>query len=271
MANYINLSNKKPIKPNFKSLLLILCIWLFVMIFFNNSFKLITTEAIAITQPAQEKTGYMIQWLGDFFNFTKIRNDYYRLKEKEKNFDQKLSEANVLKNENENLHKLLNSNTDQFNILPAKVLVGDINGSDGIFIINRGLNDDIKIGMNVIIPENILIGRVIEVFKNYSKVESIQSINTNLSVLSLEKNFLALLKKDNNGSLTLKFYSDDSIFTDNDVFVTSSENKNFISGLLVGKVKSIKNTALTNQKTILVDLFFEPSKLRNVFVITNYP
>lgn len=266
-----NLLQNKNKKTNFKLLFLILGIWLLIIIPFNNSFRLITTEAIATTQPVQEKTGYMIQWLGDFFNFSKIRNDYYRLKEKEKNFNQKLSEINVLKNENEDLHKLLNSNTDKFNILPAKVLVGDINGSDGIFIINRGLNDDIKIGMNIIIPDNILVGRVIEVFKNYSKVESLQSINTNLSVLSLEKNFLALLKKDNNGSLTLKFYSEDSIFSDNDILITSSENKNFISGLLVGKVKSVKNTALTNQKNILVDLFFEPSKLRNVFVITNYP
>jgi len=140
-----------------------------------------------------------------------------------------------------------------------------------VFIINRGLNDNIKIGMNVIVPENVLVGRVIEVFRNYSKVESIQSINTNLSVISLENNFLALLKKDSNGSLSLKFYSDNSVFKENDIFVTSSENKEYIAGLLVGKVKSIKHMPLTGQKNILVDLFFEPSKLRNVFVITNYP
>ena len=80
-----------------------------------------------------------------------------------------------------------------------------------------------------------------------------------------------LLKKDSSGSLTLKFYADDSQFNENDLFVTSSENQNYIAGLLVGKVKSITNTPLTNQKNVLVELFFEPSKLRNVFVITNYP
>jgi len=125
--------------------------------------------------------------------------------------------------------------------------------------------------MNVIIPDDILVGRIIEVFKNYSKVESISSSNTNLSVLSVDKNYLALLKKDSNGSLVLKFYADDCIFNNNDVFITSSENKEYISGLLVGKIKAIKNTPLTNQKSIFIDLFFEPSKLRNVFVITNYP
>ncbi len=226
---------------------------------------------MAIAQPAQEKTGYVVQWLGDLFNFTKIRNDYYRLKEKEKNFNQNAGEVSVLKNENADLYKLLKSDTNKFNILPAKVLVGDINGSDGIFIINRGLNDNLKVGMNVIIPDNVLIGRVIEVFKNYSKVESLHSLNTNLSVLNLDKNFLALLKKDSSGSLNLKFYANDSQFNENDLFVTSSENQDYIAGLLVGKVKSISNTPLTNQKNVLVDLFFEPSKLRNVFVITNYP
>jgi rod shape-determining protein MreC len=233
--------------------------------------RFVTTEVIAIAQPAQEKTGFFIRFLGDLFNFNKIRNDYYRLKEREQSFDQNLGKINVLENENEKLHKILNSDLNRFNILPAKVLVADINGNDSVFIINRGLNDNIKVGMNIIIPENVLVGRVIEVFRNYSKVESIHSINTNLSVVSLENNFLALLKKDSNGSLSLKFYSDNSIFKDDDIFVTSSENKEYIAGLLVGKVKSIKHMPLTGQKNILVDLFFESSKLRNVFVITNYP
>ncbi len=271
MINYNTNKNIKNRKSNFSFLFIVLFAWSFFILFFHNGLRLITTEAIAVTQPAQERTGVVIQFLGDIFNFTKIRNDYYRLKEKEKNFEQNLGKINTLKTENESLHKILNSDLNKFNILPAKVLVGDINGTDGIFIINRGLNDDIKVNMNVIIPENVLVGRVIEVFKNYSKVESIHSINTNLSVLSLENNFLALLKKDNNGSLGLKFYSDNSVFKNDDIFITSSENKNYIAGLLVGKIKSVKNTALTNQKNVLIDLFFEPSKLRNVFVITNYP
>ena len=271
MINYNTNKNIKNRKSNFSFLFIVLFIWSFFVIFFHNGLRFATTEAIAITQPAQERTGIMIQFLGDFFNFTKIRNDYYRLKEKENSFDQTVGKLNTLKSENENLHKILNSDLNKFNILPAKVLVGDINGTDGVFIINRGSNDNIKVNMNVIVPENVLVGRVIEVFKNYSKVESIHSINTNLSVLSLEKNFLALLKKDNNGSLSLKFYSDNSVFNNDDIFITSSENKDFIAGLFVGKVKSVKNTALTNQKNVSIDLFFEPSKLRNVFVITNYP
>lgn len=273
MINYPLHSNnykKHKISGN-RFLFLSLFLWGFLIIFFSNGLRYITTEVLATTQPAQEKTGYVIQWLGDLFNFTKIRNDYYRLKEIEKNFNQNTSEVSVLKNENADLYKLLNSDTNKFNILPAKVLVGDINGSDGIFIINRGLTDNLKVGMNVIIPENILVGRVIEVFKNYSKVESLNSINTNLSVFNRDKNFLALLKKDSSGSLVLKFYANDSQFNENDLFVTSSENQNYIAGLLVGKVKSISNTPLTNQKNVLVELFFEPSKLHNVFVITNYP
>ncbi|MFA5092302.1 MAG: rod shape-determining protein MreC, partial [Candidatus Paceibacterota bacterium] len=253
------------------SLFLSLLLWGFLIIFFSSGLKYITTEVLAIAQPAQERTGYFVQWIGDLFNFANLRNEYYRLKEKEKNFNQNLGAVSVLKNENADLYKLLHSDTNKFNILPAKVLVGDINGSDGIFIINRGLNDNLKVGMNIIIPDNILVGRVIEVFKNYSKVESLHSINTNLSVLNLDKNFLALLKKDSSGSLTLKFYADDNQFNLQDILVTSSENQNYLSGLLVGKVKSITNTPLTSQKNVLVELFFEPSKLHNVFVITNYP
>lgn len=267
MLNHIN----KKRKFNLSKLILLVFIWIILITFFHSNLRFVTTEAIAVTQPAQEKTGFFIRFLGDLFNFNKLRNDYYRLKEREQAFDQNLGKINVLENENEKLHKILNSDLNKFNILPAKVLVADINGNDSVFIINRGLNDNIKIGMNVIVPENVLVGRVIEVFRNYSKVESIHSINTNLSVISLENNFLALLKKDSNGSLSLKFYSDNSVFKENDIFVTSSENKEYIAGLLVGKVKSIKHMPLTGQKNILVDLFFEPSKLRNVFVITNYP
>lgn len=273
MINYPLKNNRYPKhkSSSHRSLLLSLFLWGFLILCFSSGLKYVTTEVLAIAQPAQEKTGFFVQWLGDLFNFSKIRNDYYRLKEKEKNFNQNIGEVSVLKNENADLYKLLHSDTNKFNILPAKVLVGDLNGSDGVFIINRGSNDSLKVGMNIIVPDNILVGRVIEVFKNYSKVESLHSINTNLSVLNLDKNFLALLKKDTSGSLVLKFYADDSQFSVDDIFVTSSENQNYLSGLLVGKVKSITNTSLTNQKNVLVELFFEPSKLRNVFVITNYP
>ncbi len=270
MINYIP-KQKKTKKLNGLFLIFVLLTWSLFVVFFNNSLKLVTTEVLAVTQPVQEKTGNVMNYLGDLFNFANIRNDYYRLKEKEKDFDQNAGTLSALKYENEGLHKLLNSDSNKYNIISAKVLVGDINGTDGIFIINRGSNDDLKVGMNVILPENILVGKIIEVFKNYSKVESLHSNSTNLSVLSVAKNFLALLKKDQNGSLTLKFYSDESVFNTNDIFVTSSENKDFISGLLVGKIRSIKNTSLTNQKNILIETFFEPSKLRNVFVITNYP
>lgn len=253
------------------SIFFITLVWFAFISIFNANLQSISANTLAVTKPAQQKTGTFIEWVNDLVNFSKIRNDYYRLKVKESKFDQSAGIMSIIKGENESLHRLLNSNTSKYNIIPAKILIGDLNGFDGGIIIDKGSNDDLKVGMNIILPENILVGRIVAIYPNYSKVESIYGNDTNISVVSLSENFLALLKKEVGGFLTIKFYPEKSKLNINDVFATSSENKDYIQGLLVGKIKDIKSTPLTTQKSIVLEPFFELPKLQNVFVITNYP
>ncbi len=200
-----------------------------------------------------------------------MRADYYRLKEQEQMFAKNNGAISILRFENEKLHKILNSESHKFNIVPAKVLLGDLTGIDGVFIIDRGTNDGLKKGMNVILPDNVLVGKIIEIAPTYSKVMSIYNSSISLSVINLDKDFLSLMQKDGSGSLVLKFYPDGSTFESKDVFITSNENKDFIQGLLVGRVKTIKDTKSTNQKNVTIEPFFELPRVQNVFVITNYP
>lgn len=258
-------------KQNQSKIFLISLSWFLLVFIFGGFFKLLTTKALAITQPVQQKANFITQFLSDFWNFYKIRNDYYRLKEKEGDFTKYHGTMSILKFENEKLHKILNSESHKFDIIPSKVLIGDLNGIDGVFIINRGSNDGLKIGMNVILPENVLVGKIIEIASSYSKVVSIYNSSINLSIINVDKGYSALLKKENSGLLTLKFYPENSQFDINDVFITSNENKDFIQGLLVGKIKNIRPTSISNQKNIIIEPFFELPRLQNVFVISNYP
>ncbi len=272
MISYIpNNKSKRKKGYGWVQVFFVITIWFIGVFAFGNFFKNLTTKALAVTQPIQQKTNFVTQFLADFWNFSKIRADYYRLKEKESMFSKNSGAISILRFENEKLHKILNSESNKFNIVPAKVLIGDLTGVDGVFIINRGLNDGLREGMNVILPDNVLVGKIIEIAPSYAKVMSIYNGSINLSIANVDKDFLSLLAKDGSGSLVLRFYPDGSVFDKEDVFVTSNENKDFIQGLLVGKIKSIKDTNTTNQKHVIIEPFFEISRLRNVFVITNYP
>ncbi len=263
--------NKKNRFRSWGSIFFISLIWFSGVFFLGSIFKSITTQTLAVAQPAQKKVGFVTQFLADFWNFTSIRSDYYRLKEKENIFFKNHGAISILRFENEKLHQILNSESHKFNIIPSKVLIGDLNGIDGVFIIDRGSNDGLKEGMNVILPENVLVGKIIEVSNTYSKVMSIYNNSINLSVVNVDQEFLALLKKDPSGLLSLKFFPENSHFEVGDVFITSNENNDFIQGLLVGRIRAIRSTNITSQENIIIEPFFSLPRLQNVFVITNYP
>lgn len=263
-------NNKKTHKKNnLLSIILIIvisfCIW-FIISF--NKAKISPVEEVSLflihsTQPVQKIINSPIKGFFDLFSFFKIRKDYYLLKEKEILFTQDIAKIEELKNENNLLLNALNNKEKETNYLVAKALK---TGTDKYtFLINKGKNHNVKLSTNVVIQDNILVGKVIEVYKNSSLIESIYSPNISIGVINTFNNQVGLLKKDSLGNLKITLYSEDEYFKQGDIIKTSLENSDYIQGLLIGKVKDIKIES--TYQNILIEPFFNFSSLSNVLLI----
>jgi len=259
------INKRKTLYPKiFIILILVLIVW--VNLIKNEQFANWVDAQIAQTAFAasgvQQGAHQVSQYFKDLFRFNSIRNEYYRLK----------SIETLLKKREAEIDKSISTNQNSsFNLIECKALLSDVEGTSGIFIINKGKNDGFKEGMNVIIDNKVLVGKIIEVLPRYSKVESIYNPKTTISVIDLRSSEIGLAKYDNKGFLKLTLYSNPEQFQIGDVLVTSLENKDFLQGLLVGKITSITATDVTAQKNIFIEPFFKLPFINTVYVITDYP
>ncbi|MDK2949139.1 MAG: rod shape-determining protein MreC [Patescibacteria group bacterium] len=109
--------------------------------------------------------------------------------------------------------------------------------SDNI-LINSGSKDGVKIGFPVVIGNNILIGRVSEVYNNYSRVKLL-SLKDNLTDVSIN-GIVALAKGKGSEVIALEMFPRDKELKEGDIILTSSLGGNYPAGLVIGKVKNPK-------------------------------
>jgi len=109
--------------------------------------------------------------------------------------------------------------------------------SDNI-LINTGSIDGVKVGFPVVINNNILIGRVSEVYNNYSRVKLL-SLKDNLTDVSIN-GVVALAKGKGSETIVLEMFPRDKELKEGEFILTSSLGGNYPAGLVIGKVKNPK-------------------------------
>lgn len=208
-------------------------------------------------------------WFNDFFHFNSLRSQVQNLKEENNNLLEQLVELKNLQEENSSLKEAFNvKQTTKWHLVPAQIIMIDPSGLTGNFWINQGQNNGLKPGMNVILANQVLIGTLKECFSNYCRGESIFAPQTRIGVKDVANNFLAIIEKDNQGRFILKLVPREANIQPNDLLITSTENNNFVPGLLVAKVKSLIPSESSLQEYLVEPLFIS-NQLFSVFVITN--
>ena len=156
------------------------------------------------------------------------------------------------------------------------VMVG-VNGLDNdILSLNKGSASGIAVGMPVINQQNVLYGKVIKVYKNFSQVMiisnkgSVVNVKIQNDLTNADSEIDGVLK----GNGGLKAYLDLISVADNinsgDILLTSSLDKSFPKDLLVGKVAKVEKNDQSPFQQAETSLFFDIKTIDNLFVITNY-
>lgn len=199
-------------------------------------------------------------------------------------------ENDNLKSENQKLYaevaslqSVVNGNQAQSNVSLTcqnsgfKLLMAGVIGLEGqdVLSINKGSADGISEGMPVISQQNVLFGKILKVYKNFSQVMLISNKNSIVNV-KVQQEDITKPEIDGvvKGSGGLGAYLDlvpvDSKINPQDVLVTSAIEGSFPKDLLVGKIVQINKNDQKPFQQAQISLFFDVKSADNLFVITNY-
>ena len=187
---------------------------------------------------------------------------------------QNLNQVQLNQEELDNLKSLydMDQNYADYDKIAANVIGKDAGNWFSVFLIDRGSNDGITVGMNVL-ADGGLAGIVIQVGPNYAKVRSIIDDNSNVSARNLSTSDLCVvsgsLKTMNESSLIdfddLRDKEDQAKVGDQ--IVTSNISDMFLEGISIGYITDIKTDSNNLTKSGHIATIVDFEHLDDVFVI----
>ncbi len=219
---------------------------------------------------------FFSEWFGAVFSIKDIIKENAKLKEENKKLTKDVIDLQAIKKENEILREQLKlKKQNGYKIKDAKIVSFDLGNLSDFAVINKGKRDGIKKDMPVILSPNVLLGKISEVYENYSMVLLITDRNSKVNV----KLFSEDAKRDVYSGVASGYFGK-SLLVDliekkylvlvGDLLVTSGLDGIYPEGLVVGRINSIK----TSDNAVFNQAFLSPSflplKTNLVFVVTEY-
>jgi len=149
-----------------------------------------------------------------------------------------LSQLEEVKSENEFLKDSLGlKDYDNNGLIIGRIVTKDYL-ADSI-LINVGSKEGVKEGFPVVISNNILLGKITDVYSNYSRVLLLTS-KDNLTDVNVN-NTVALARGLGGNKIGLEMFPRENELNEDYLITTSPLGGNYPAGLLIGKVENIQN------------------------------
>ena len=151
----------------------------------------------------------------------------------------------ILEFENQKLKQQLDDYLVSKDLIYAKIIIDNNSPYLKSFIINKGSRDGIKVGM-VVLDQKYLVGKVIEVNFNSSRVLLLSDINSNIPISISPNNLQAIASGTGNDYAKVNYLKKihyDKISNESLVY-TSGTGGLIKSGIPIGKVIDFKNDNL---------------------------
>jgi rod shape-determining protein MreC len=184
-----------------------------------------------------------------------------------------------LKKENEFLRQALEIGLQkEFKLDSAQIISKDI--SQDFILIDKGSEDGISKNMPVITQQKVLVGKIGEIYKNFSKVILISnkesSFDAKISAVGgpaegeQEKDISGVVKGQGNFRILFDLIPREENLSQEDIVVTSVLGGIFPKGLLVGKIKKIKKSDVEPFQQAEIEPFFDISQTDPLFIILEF-
>lgn len=159
-----------------------------------------------------------------------LRAELSQLREKQARID-------VMRLKIERYEEILGADTDT-EIPLKKIAARAVAETNGPFaqslLINVGREDNVAVG-NPVMSSDGLVGHVIRIGGNSSRVLKLEDLNSRIAVMTLPRESRAILSGDNTQRPKLSFVSDSANWRDGDIVITSGDDGMLPQGLIIGK------------------------------------
>lgn len=245
-----------------------------VFLNFPNISKEVKNFFYSISAPAQERFNLIINQIKGGWKFL---NALQEISQKNISLEKEIKELlaqntklKELEKENEVLRSRLNLPKDQnYQIELANVVGRDFQGLEKHMLINKGSANDVKKNMPIVAFNNILVGKVIEVYENFSKVLLIASSNSKVPALIQESRSEGIIYGAKENLFLLDLVPKDAKIEIGQTVITSGIEGIFPKGLLIGRVSATESLDQEMFLKIEVAPAVEFNSLERVFVIKN--
>ncbi|MDP2930031.1 MAG: rod shape-determining protein MreC [bacterium] len=182
----------------------------------------------------------------------------------------RIARLKSLETENESLRMALSLGLEkEFQFIMAEIV--SQNPSTGTIIINRGATDGVTEGQIIISPQKALIGKIDQVFRDFSRVILISNKNMSFdaSVINAanEKSVKGVIKGQGNLNLIIDLISQEETIAPGNLVTTTSFSGQFPKGLLIGEIAKINFSDVQPFQTAQVKPLFDLAVLGTVFII----
>lgn len=253
-----------------KKIIIIGLIGILLILFLNlyqkdvkNFFYLFSSPIQKILWRTGEKVSVFFETIGEIKNLKK-ENEELKLKIKD------LLVENVslreLKKENEVLRTALNIGLEkEFRLHLSQVIGKDI--SEDFLLINKGSKDGLENNLPVITQQKTLVGRISEVYENFSKVMLISNKKSSFDGKILDTETYGVVKGKEGNKINFELLPRDKEIKEGDLVVTSAIGGIFPAGILVGEIEKVKKSDIEPFQQAEVKPAFDIKNLEFLFVI----
>lgn len=159
----------------------------------------------------------------------------------------------------------------KFLYYPAKVVGNSFTLQKNYITIERGALQGVKKDMAAISPEGSIVGVVVEVNDNYSKIMSLLHRNSKVSAMLKRDRIAGSIEWDGNSPevLSLKNISKSALPKIGDTVLTSPYSSSFPAQLMIGRVASIVKDPSSNFLTLSIKSATNFYNLEFVYLVEN--
>ncbi len=261
--------------------IIVVIILLVLLIMTAGENNMTGTESIigSILSPIQGALYSATDAISDFFSRmfsgADLQAENLELQAKVAELEGQLQDYNDLKLENERLAALLNfdTTTEEIEYVTARVSGKDFGHWFNIFIINAGLSKGIQVDMPVINNDG-LIGRVVDVGANWSRVMTVVDSKSGVSALVERTRDNGILTgtistgDENNAILKMSYLPLDADLVPGDTVITNGLAGVFPKGLRIGEVTEVSPSSDGMNNEAVVTPWVDFYHLEEVMVIT---
>jgi rod shape-determining protein MreC len=198
-----------------------------------------------------------------------IQKENEKLFLEQQNLLSEISSLKELKKENEFLRSALNLELNkEFNLVLARVGAKLI--SDKSILVDKGIKDGIKKNMPVVTEQKGLVGRVEEVYDNFSVITLLFSKKVSFEAKILDKDIKGLVKGSGYDSVLFDLVPQYQDVQVGDIVITTAGEGIFPPGIYVGIVSDVKKIDVKSFQEINVEPSFNLNNLEYVFILKDY-